>query len=149
MKDSDEESRSAGRTDPREVETSDVVTSMYGSRGDSAQVEKSLEGGVKETAVSEASGRKQDFDERWVVPHGESEEAQRVESVGNVGTESGKQDDEVIEKGESVGTKGSGGHSEDHDWKGIRDIVGGYEDTDEEERRKIFFIRSARWKTCH
>ena len=48
-----------------------LVTSMHGSRGDSAQVEKSLERGVKEEkTVSEASGRKQDSDERW-----ESEEA--------------------------------------------------------------------------
>ena len=46
-KDSDVGSRSAGRTDPKEVETSDVVTSMHGSRGNSAQVERSLEGGVK------------------------------------------------------------------------------------------------------
>ena len=38
---------SAGRTDPKEVETSDVVTSMHGSRGDSAQLERSLERGVK------------------------------------------------------------------------------------------------------
>ena len=50
--------------------------------------------------MSETSGRKQDSDERWVVPQGESGEAQRVESVGNVGTESGKQDDEAIERGE-------------------------------------------------
>ena len=48
---------------------------------------------------------------------------------------------EAIGRGESVGTKGSGGHSEDHDWKGIRDIVGGYEDAEDvekKERRKIF-----------
>ena len=44
-KDSDIGSRSASRTDPKEVKTSDVVTSMHGSRGDSAQVERSLEGG--------------------------------------------------------------------------------------------------------
>ena len=37
-KDSDVGSRSAGRTDSKEVETSDVVTSMHGSRDDSAQV---------------------------------------------------------------------------------------------------------------
>ena len=37
-KDSDVGSRSAGRTDPKEVETSDVVTSMHGNRGDSGQV---------------------------------------------------------------------------------------------------------------
>ena len=90
-------SRSAGRTDPKDIETSDVVKSMHSSRSDSAQVERSLKGEVKEqTAVSEASGRKQDSDERWVVPHGESEKAQRVESDGNEGTESGNQDDEAI-----------------------------------------------------
>ena len=51
--DSDVGSRSAGRTDPKEVKTSDVVTSRHGSRSDSAQGEKSLKGGVKEkTAVS-------------------------------------------------------------------------------------------------
>ena len=78
--DSEVGSRSAGRTDPKEIETSDVVTSMHGSRGDSAQVERSLEGGVKEeTAVSEASVRKPDSDERLV---------------------------EAIGRGESVGTKG-------------------------------------------
>ena len=83
---------------------------MHGSRGDSAQVERSLEGGVKEkTAVSEASGRKQDSNERLV---------------------------EAIGRGESVGTKGSGGHSEDHDWKGIRDIGGGYEDTGDVQRER-------------
>ena len=38
---------SAGRTDPKEVETSDVVTSMHGSRSNSAQVERSLERIVK------------------------------------------------------------------------------------------------------
>ena len=58
--------------------------------------------------MSETSGRKQDSDERWVVPQGESGEAQRVESVGNVCAESGKQDDEAIERGESVDTKGRG-----------------------------------------
>ena len=62
--DSDVGSRSAVRTDPKEEETSDVVTSMHGSGSDSPQVERSLEEGVKEkTAVSEASGRKQDSDE--------------------------------------------------------------------------------------
>ena len=58
---------------------------------------------------------------------------------------------EAIERGESVGTKGSGGHSESHDWKDIRDIIGRYEDAEDvekKERRKIFFIRSSRWKTC-
>ena len=61
---------------------------MHGSRGDSAQVEKSLERGVKEeTEVSEASGR--------------------------------KQDDDAMGRGESIGTKGSGGHSENHDWECI------------------------------
>ena len=100
------------------------MTSMQGSRSDSAQVETSLEEGVKEkTAVSKASGRKQDFDERLV---------------------------EAIGRGESVGTKGSRGHSESHDWKDIRDIVGGYEDAEDvgKEKRKIFVIRSSRWKTC-
>ena len=77
-------------------QTSDVVTSMHGSRSDSAQVERSLEEKVKEKTVSEASERRQDSDERWVVPHEESEEAQRVESIGKVGTDSGKQDDEAI-----------------------------------------------------
>ena len=38
--DSDVESRSAARTDPEEVETSDVVTSMHGSRGDFALGER-------------------------------------------------------------------------------------------------------------
>ena len=47
-KDSDIGRRSACRTDPKEIQTSDVVTSMHDSRGDSAQVERSLEGGVKE-----------------------------------------------------------------------------------------------------
>ena len=47
-KDSDAGSRSAGRTDPEEGETSDVVTSMHGNRGDFAQVERSLEGEVNE-----------------------------------------------------------------------------------------------------
>ena len=108
--DSDLGSRSAGRTDPKEVDTSDVVTSKHGSRGDSAQVEKSLERGVKEeTAVFEASGRKQDSNERLV---------------------------EAIGRGQSVCTKGSGGHSENHDWKGIRDIVGGNEDTEDVEKEE-------------
>ena len=52
-----------------------------------------------------ASGRKLDSDERWVVPHRELKEAQRVESVGDVSTESGKQDDEAIGRGEKVGTE--------------------------------------------
>ena len=52
-----------GRTDPKEMEMSDVVTSMYSSRSDSAQVERSLEEKVKVKSVSEASGRKQDSDE--------------------------------------------------------------------------------------
>ena len=99
--DSDVGSRSAGRTDPKEEKTSDVMTSMHGSRGDSAQVERSQEEGVKEkTAVSVASRRKQDSDERLVVSQGVSGEAQRVESVRNTGTESSKQDDEAIERGE-------------------------------------------------
>ena len=68
-------------------QTSDVVTSMPSSRSDSAQVERSLEEKIKvKTAVLEASGRKLDSDERLVVPHRESEEAQRVESVDDVGT---------------------------------------------------------------
>ena len=83
---------------------------MHGSRGDSAQVERALEGGVKEkTAVLEVSGRKQDSDERLV---------------------------EVIGRGESVGTKGSGGRSESHDWKDIRDILGGYEDAEDVEKER-------------
>ena len=57
-----------------------------------------------------ASGRKQDSDERLV---------------------------EAIGRGESVGTKGSGGHSDDHDWKGIRDIVGGYEDAEDSRDRAV------------
>ena len=57
----------------------------------------------------EASRRKQDSDERLV---------------------------EAIGRGENVGTKGSGGHSEDHDWKGIRDIVGGYDITEDIERKR-------------
>ena len=150
--DSEVGGRSAGRTDPKEEEPPDVVTSMRGSRGESAQVERSLEEGVKEiTAVSETSGRKQDSDERWVVPQWDSGEAQRVESVGNVGTESGKQDDEAIERGDIVGTIGSGGHREDHDWENIRDIVGGYEDAEDVEKEreeKDIFIRFSRWKTC-
>ena len=82
-----------GRTDPEEMEMSNVVTSMHSSRSNSAQGERSLEEKIK---VSEANGRKQDSDECWVVPQGESEEAQRVEWIENVGTESGKQDDEAI-----------------------------------------------------
>ena len=84
--------------------------------------------------MSETSGRKQDSDERLVVPQGESGEVQRVESVGNVDSESGKQGDEAIERGESVDTKGSGWHSDSHDWKDIRDIVGGYEDAEDVEK---------------
>ena len=62
--DSETGGRSAGQTDPKEEETSDIVTSMHGSRGDSAQVKRSLQEGVNEkTAVSEASGRKQDSEE--------------------------------------------------------------------------------------
>ena len=50
-----------GRTDPKEMEMSDVVTSMHSSRCDSAQGERSLKRKVNgKTAVSEASGRKQD-----------------------------------------------------------------------------------------
>ena len=45
--DSEVGGRSTGRTDPKEEETSDVVTSMHGSRDDSAQVERSLEERVK------------------------------------------------------------------------------------------------------
>ena len=71
-----------------------------------------------------------------VVSQGESGEDQRVESVGNVGTESGKQDDEAIEREESAGTKGSGGHNESHDWKDIRDILGGYEDAEDVEKER-------------
>ena len=46
--DSEVGGRSAVRTDPKEEETSDVLASMHGSRGDSAQVERSLEEGVEE-----------------------------------------------------------------------------------------------------
>ena len=140
-----------GRMDPKELEMSDIATSMHSSRSNSAQGERSLEEKVK---VSEASGRKQDSDERWVVPHGESKEAQRVESIENVGTENGKQDDEAIGRGEKVdtesgkqddvaigsreraGTKGSVEHSENHDWEGIGDIVNGYEDTEVENEKE-------------
>ena len=63
--DSEAGGRSAGRMDPKEEETSDAVTSMHGSRGDSAQVQRSLEEVVIEkTIVSVTSGRKQDSDER-------------------------------------------------------------------------------------
>ena len=71
-----------------------------------------------------------------VVPQGESGEVQRVESAENVGTESGKQDDEAMERGENIGTKGSGGHSQSHDWNDIRDIVGGYEDAEDVEKER-------------
>ena len=84
--------------------------------------------------MSETGGRKQDSDERLIVPQGESGEAQPVESVVNVSTESGKQDDEAIERGESIGTKGSGGHSQSYDWNDIWDIVGGYEDAEDVEK---------------
>ena len=60
------------RTDPEQMEMSDVVTSMHSSRSNSAQAERSLEEKNKEkTAVLKASGRKLDSDERWVVPHRE------------------------------------------------------------------------------
>ena len=59
-KDSEVGARSAGRTDPKQEETPDVVTSMHGSRGDFAQVKRSLEGRVKEkTALPVTSGRNQ------------------------------------------------------------------------------------------
>ena len=45
--DSEVGGRSAGGTKPKEEETLVAVTSMHGSRGDSAQVERSLEEGVK------------------------------------------------------------------------------------------------------
>ena len=81
---SDVRSRSVGRANSTEVETSDVVTSMHGSRGLCAQVGKLLE---------VASGRKQESDERLAFLSVESEEARRVKSVWNAGTESCKQDD--------------------------------------------------------
>ena len=43
---------------------------------------------------------------------------------------------EAIGRGESVGTKGSGGHSQSHDWKDIRDIVGRYEDAEDVEKER-------------
>ena len=136
--DSDVGNKSAVRTDSKEEETSDVVTSMHSSRGDSAQIERSPKEGVKEkTAVSEASRRKQESNERLAVPQVESEEARRVKSVWKAGTESGKQDDEAIERGESVGTKGSGGHSQSQDWKDIWNIVGGYEDAEDVDDGRI------------
>ena len=91
---------------------------MHNSRSDSAPGKISLKEKVK---VLEVSGRKQDSDERGVVPHEESEVTQRVESIENVGTESGKQDDEAVGRRERAGTKGSVGQSE-NDWKN----VGGY-----------------------
>ena len=73
--DSDVGNKSAVRTDSKEEETSDVVTSMHGSRGDSGQIERSLKKGVKEkTAVSEAGRRKQESNGRLAVPRVESEE---------------------------------------------------------------------------
>ena len=78
-----------------------------------------------------------------------------MESVGDVGTESEKRDDEAIERGEEVGsesgkqddkavgrrerpagTKGGLRHSENFDWEGIGDIVEGYGDTEEVENEK-------------
>ena len=98
----------------------------------------------------EASGRKLDSDLRWVVPHRESEKAQRVESVGEVGTESGKQDDEAVGRRERpAGTKGSVRHSENYDWEGIGDIVDGYEDTEEvenEKEEKDIYYSHALWE---
>ena len=80
--------------------------------------------------VNEKNGskRKQDFDERWVVP--------LRESVRSVGTESGKQNDEVIERGERAGFKSSVRHSRHYDWEGIGNIVDWNEDTDEVENEK-------------
>ena len=54
------------------MEMSDVVTSVRGGRGSSAQGQRYLEEKVKvKTAVLKASGRKLDSDERWVVPYRE------------------------------------------------------------------------------
>ena len=95
-----------GPNGPGEVETSDEVTSMHDSRGDLVLGER-----VNEKNGSE---RKQDYDKSWVVPKGES--------VGSVGTKSGKQNDEVIERGERSGF--------------IRDIVDWNEDTEEVANEK-------------
>ena len=76
------------------------------------------------------------------APQVKSVEARRVESVRNAGEESGKHDDEAIEMGESVGTEGSNGHSEDQDWKDILDTVSGYnvaEDVEKEIEEKDTF----------
>ena len=78
-----------------------------------------------------------------------------MESVGDVGTESEKRDDEAIGRGEKVctesgkqddkavgrrerpaGTKGGVRHSENYDWEGMGDFVDGYEDTEEVEKEK-------------
>ena len=82
---------------------------MHGSRGGSAQVERSIEEKAEgetaeiegKTAVSEAEGRKQESDERLAVPQVKSVEALRFKSVRNAYAETGKQDDGAIEMGES------------------------------------------------
>ena len=83
-------------------------------------------------------------DERLAVPQVESVESQRVESVGNACAETGKQDDEAIERGESVGTEGSSGHIEGQGWKDILDTVSGYKaavdvEKDIEEEEDTFY----------
>ena len=77
------------------------------------------------------------------------------EAIGRgekVGSESGKQDDKVGRREMPADTKGGVRHSENYDWEGIGDIVEGYEDTEEVEKKKMrgifIIILYVHWRIC-
>ena len=94
--------------------------------------------------MKKAKRREQESGERLAEPKVESVEARRVESVGIAGAECGKQNDEAMERGESVSMEGSSEHGEDQDWRDILDTIGGYkvaEDVEKEIEKEDTFFR--------